>query len=115
MEVIETIKPALPAICGKLGGTMGRGLLLVEERPESALYEDGSLDEDPLYLAQHFSIFTMLETILHKLETQKGRTAAAEKAERHAENVRLVLTMLKKNSRRSGKGGSTWERKAAPR
>jgi hypothetical protein len=104
VEIVETIKLALPAISGKLPeGNNERGFLLIDGKPETVLYSDGTLGEKALWLARHFSIFNMLETILRQLETQKGRTAAAEKAERHAKNVRLVLTMLRKNSRRSDK------------
>ncbi len=103
LEVVELIKPALPAISGKLpGGNNERGFLLVEGKGETALYEDGTLDEEALWLVRHYSIFTLLEAILRQLETQKGRTAAAEKAERHAQKVRLVLTMLRKEFRKGG-------------
>src|SRR5229473_2139902 len=55
LEVVELIKPALPAISGKLpGGNNERGFLLVEGKGETALYEDGTLDEEALWLVRHF-------------------------------------------------------------
>lgn len=52
--------------------------------------------KEPLWLVNHYSIRTMLETLAQAIEKQaQERTKAAEKAEKYAAKVRLILAMLK--------------------
>ena len=94
VRVLGSIKPAIPAICGKLPD--GRaGFLMVPEKPATAVYEDGTLKGTPEDLVRDFSVVTMLDTILKRLEAQRGRVRAAEKAENHALLVRKILMTLR--------------------
>lgn len=93
VRVLEIVKPALPAICGRLEGDCW-GFLLVEGKPETAIYLDGSTESEPKQLVRDHSLVRMLETIVKRLEQQGGREKAAEKAERRTAKVRAILELL---------------------
>jgi hypothetical protein len=93
VRVLEEIKPALPAICGRLTGDLW-GFELIEGKPETVVRLDGTTVEDPKQLVRNSSLVRMLETIVKRLEMQSGREKAAEKADRRAAKVRAVLELL---------------------
>jgi len=54
--------------------------------------------KEPRWLVNHYSIRTMLETLAQAIEKQgQSRNKAADKAERYAAKVRLILAMLREN------------------
>jgi hypothetical protein len=67
---------------------------LIDGKGESAVFEEGSFDEEPAWLCAHFSLVRMLETILALLESQSGREKAADRANRRAAKVRTILELL---------------------
>ena len=97
-RVLRSIASVLPLICQQAPGGQKAGIELVPGKAESTLYADGELDEEPLCLVNHYSIRAMLETLAQAIEKQEqSRTKAAEKAERYAAKVRLILAMLREN------------------
>jgi hypothetical protein len=93
VRVLELVKPALPAICGRLEGDAW-GFALIEGKPETAVYLDGTTHDEPTQLVRDHSLVRMLETIVKRLEMQGGREKAAEKADRRAAKVRAILELL---------------------
>ena len=69
---------------------------LVPGKPQTALRQDGMLDEEPEWIVRNWSVKSILERLVQLLEAQK-RGKAAEKAERTAAKVRLILGMLKES------------------
>jgi hypothetical protein len=93
-RVVELVKPALPAICTDLRpNSKLRNLELVPGKPQTAL-EDGVLDEEPELIVRNGNVKSILERLEQLLEAQK-RDRVAEKAERTAAKVRLILAMLR--------------------
>ncbi len=95
-RVLRSIASVLPLICQQAPGGQKAGIELVPGKAETTLYADGELDEEPLWLVNHYSIRTMLETLAQAIEKQEqSRNKAADKAEKYAAKVRLILAMLK--------------------
>ncbi|SRR5229473_4533333 len=94
LDLVELVRPALPILVSKLEHDRRSGVVLVKrEDRDLILFEGGRFNQDdPL---EHFKLRTIVDALIAKLETQlQGRAHAAAKAEKTAERLRKVRTLI---------------------